>query len=127
MPGFHSLARHPTAVARDGLLLFRFNGPIVFFNAPYFRRELFAALDRAGPGMRGVIIDLIPVSTIDATGLLALRDIQGALAERGITLCGAGRATEWALWRSRRGFAEGRIQIFPTLESALETLSGKVP
>lgn len=128
MPGFHSLARHPTAVMRHGVLVFRFNGPIVFFNTPYFRRELFAALDRAGPALHGVVLDLIPVSTVDATGLLALVDIEKALAARGLTLCGAGRATEWAHWRQRRGFADpGRVRIYPTVESALEILSGKVP
>jgi MFS superfamily sulfate permease-like transporter len=124
MPGFHSLARHPTAVARDGVLLFRFNGPIVFFNTPYFRRELLAALDRSGPGVRGVILDLIPVSTIDATGVLAIIDIENVFAARGLTLCGAGRATEWAHWRQRRGFdGPGRVRIYPTLESALAALA----
>jgi high affinity sulfate transporter 1 len=124
MRGFHSLARHPTAVAKPGLLLFRFNGPIVFFNTPFFRRELLAALEKAGPGVHGVIVDLIPVSAIDATGLFGVLEIQKLLTERGIVLCGAGRATEWEHWRRRRGFDEpGRIPIYPTLRSAIEALS----
>jgi MFS superfamily sulfate permease-like transporter len=126
MPGFHSLARHPTAVARRGVLLFRFNGPIVFFNAPYFRRELFAALQKAGPGVHSVVIDLIPVSTVDATGLLGILDLHKSLAERDIVLCGAGRATEWEHWRRGRGFEEpARVQIYPTLESALDALGAR--
>jgi MFS superfamily sulfate permease-like transporter len=56
-PGFHSLARHEAGQSLPGLLLFRFNAPIIFFNAPYFKRELLRAVDDAGPGLRHVIID----------------------------------------------------------------------
>ena len=34
IPGLHSLGRHEGAEQLPGLLLFRFNGPITFFNAP---------------------------------------------------------------------------------------------
>jgi MFS superfamily sulfate permease-like transporter len=33
-PGFHSIERHPEALTTPALMLFRFNAPIVFFNAP---------------------------------------------------------------------------------------------
>lgn len=123
MPGFHALARHPTAVTRQGLLLFRFNAPIVFFNTPYFCRELFAALEKAGPDIHDIVLDLIPVPGIDATGLLAIVDVQRTLAERGITLSAAGRATEWKNWAVHRGFEPGRVRIFPTMESAIDALA----
>ena len=38
LPGLHSTERHPNASTISGLLLFRFNAPIVFFNAPFFKR-----------------------------------------------------------------------------------------
>ena len=123
MPGFHALARHPTAMTKQGLLLFRFNAPIVFFNTPYFRRELLAALDEAGPGVHDIVLDLIPVHEIDATGLLCLVDMRRTLAERGITLNAAGRATEWRNWAARRGLEPVRVRIFPTMESAIDALS----
>jgi high affinity sulfate transporter 1 len=121
MPGFHSLARHPTAAARQGLLLFRFNAPIVFFNAPYFRRELFAALE-AAPDVHDVVLDLIPVHTIDATGLLCIAEVKQTLAERGVSLSAAGRATQWKDWAMRRGHT-GMMNIFPTIQSAVHALA----
>jgi MFS superfamily sulfate permease-like transporter len=42
LPGFHSIERHPEASTIPVLLLFRFNAPIVFFNAPDFKPKLRA-------------------------------------------------------------------------------------
>jgi high affinity sulfate transporter 1 len=123
MDGFHSLTRHPTGTSIRGVLLFRFNGPLVFFNAPYFRRELIAAIEAAGPEVRDVVIDLIPVHDIDATGLIALRDLKNTLNARGISLNGAGRVTEWREWANRHGFEFREVSMFPTLESAVDALS----
>jgi high affinity sulfate transporter 1 len=124
LPGLHSLERHEGGQGVPGVLLFRFNAPITFFNAPYFKRELIRAVDEAGPGLRHVVIDLLPVSNIDATGLLTVTELVPVLAVRGVVLNAAGRATEWANWVGTRGFASPpRIRIFPTLRQAVRELS----
>ena len=46
--GFHGIERHPEARTVPGLCLFRFNAPLVFFNAPYFRQEARRAVAAAG-------------------------------------------------------------------------------
>ncbi len=102
-PGLHSLERHEHGQSIPGLLLFRFNAPITFFNAPHFKRELMRAIDEQGPGLRHVVIDLLPVSTIDATGLMTVNDLAAALEARNIGFNAAGRATEWqSLGRQER-------------------------
>jgi MFS superfamily sulfate permease-like transporter len=118
--GYQSLARHPAARARPGLLLFRYNGPIVFFSAPHFKREVLAAAAAAGPGLRWFVIDLLPVSLVDATGLYAVRDAFDALRARGIVVAAAGRDTEWADRSARRdlGAVLDGIRFFPTLRLA---------
>ena len=98
-PGFHPLTRHERGQSLPGLLLFRFNAPITFFNAPYFKRELLRAVDEAGPGLRHVVIDLLQVTSIDATGLLTVTELGEALNARGIGLNAAGRLTEWDICR----------------------------
>lgn len=124
LPGLHSLERHEGGQGVPGLLLFRFNAPITFFNAPYFKRELIRAVDEAGPGLRHVVIDLLPVSNIDATGLLTITELVPMLRVRGLGLNAAGRATEWGNWASTRGFANpSRIPIFHTLRQAVRELS----
>jgi high affinity sulfate transporter 1 len=118
--GYQSVARHPAARSQPGLLLFRYNGPIVFFSAPHFKREVLAAAAAAGPGLRWFVIDLLPVSLIDATGLFAIRDAFDTLRARGIVVAAAGRDTEWADRAARRdlsGVLTG-IRFFPTLRLA---------
>ena len=122
-PGLHSLERHERGQSIPGLLLFRFNAPITFFNSPYFKRELMRAIDESGPGLRHVVIDLLPVSTIDATGLMTLTELSAALKARGIGFNAAGRATEWRLWADKRGFDRQRVRFFPTLRQAVRELS----
>lgn len=68
-PGLHSLERHHAGQAIPGLLLFRFNAPVTFFNAGYFKRELMRAADDAGPGLRHVVVDMLPVTNIDVRPL----------------------------------------------------------
>jgi MFS superfamily sulfate permease-like transporter len=126
-PGFHSLARHEQGQSLPGLLLFRFNAPITFFNAPYFKRELLRAVDEAGPGLRHVVIDLLPVTSIDATGLLTVTELGEALNARGIGLNAAGRLTEWDIWAAERGFGGHGIGAFPTLRQAVRELSSQAP
>ena len=123
LPGLHSLERHEDGQQIPGMLLFRFNAPITFFNAPYFKRELIRVVDEAGSNLRHVVIDLLPVTNIDATGLLTVTELVGILETRGIRLNAAGRATEWRNWARSRGFAGDQIQIFPTLRQAVRDLS----
>jgi len=123
IPGFHALERHPGATTIPGLLLFRFNAPITFFNAPYFKREVMAAADRAGPELKWFVIDMLPVTMIDATGIFAIEDIVASLGARGVVFAAAGRDTEWRQWAERRRFklkASG-ARIFPTLRAAVKT------
>ena len=56
MRGFHALQRHATGARQPGMLLFRFNAPLVFFNANYFRQQVERAVERAGRMANQVLI-----------------------------------------------------------------------
>ena len=123
IPGFHAVDRHPSATTIPGLILFRFNAPITFFNAPYFKRAVMMAADRAGSELKWFVIDMIAVTLIDATGIFAIDDIAAILGERGIVFAAAGRQTEWRHWAEKRDFklqASG-ARMFPTLRAAVKT------
>jgi high affinity sulfate transporter 1 len=126
--GFQSIDRHPDATSPPGLLMFRYNGPIVFFSAPHFKKAVRKAVTEAGPDIRWFVIDLLPVSMIDATGLFALRDEFDSLRARGIVVAAAGRDAEWADRAARRdlsGVLTG-IRFFPTLRQAEVTYRAEV-
>jgi high affinity sulfate transporter 1 len=122
LPGFHSIKRHPTAKTYPGLALFRFNGPLTFFNADYFKQRALAAADAAGPELRWFVVDAIPISDIDINGLYAIRDLRQALEARGATLIFAGRRTEFLNWLQEIDLirADHEDRIFPTLRQALK-------
>ena len=122
-PGFHSIERHPEATTIPGLMLLRFNSPIVFFNAPYFRRGVMAAAQAAGPSLKWLVLDMLPITMIDATGLYTADEVADTLQERGVVLAGAGRQTEWRLWAEsrRRAPKERKIHMYPTMQEAIRT------
>jgi len=121
MSGFHSVERHADAKLIPDLLLLRFNAPIVFFNAPYFKRKLLAAANAGSRSPNWIVLDMLPITMIDATGLETVQELADELGNRGIVLVAAGRRTEWRLWAKARGFeTEARnIRIYSTLDSAI--------
>jgi MFS superfamily sulfate permease-like transporter len=119
IPGLHSIQRHPDAIPVSGLLLFRFNAPIVFFNAPFFRRSIFQAIEDAERGLKWFVVDMIPITMIDITGLQTVREVIDDLRTRGIEFIAAGRAMEWKLWMERRRL-ESEWRSFPTLRAAIK-------
>jgi len=122
LPGLHSIERHPGAKTFPGLVLYRFDGPLTFFNADYFKTRALAVADAAGPELQWFVIDAIPISQIDITGLYALRDLRQRLEARGTVLILAGRKTEILMWFREAGLyrSEHERWIFPTLRQALK-------
>lgn len=122
LPGFHSIARHPTAQTHRGLLLFRFNAPLVFFNAAYFKQQAQAAIDAAGPDLQWFVLDALPVTQVDVTGYCAWDDLAKSLRAKGVELVLAGRMTELIERRKASGLGESQIvsRHFPTLAQAVD-------
>lgn len=120
IPGFVPLAQHPQAVAEPGLVIFRFNGPVVFFSAAHFKREVLKAA--SGAGVRWFIIDMLPVSLVDTTGLYTLRDTFELLRARGIVVGIARREPDWMRWAIEPGFVDrlAGLRFFPTLRQAAQ-------
>ena len=125
-PGLHSTERHPTAATIPGLVLFRFNGPIVFFNAPFFKRSVLEAAEAAGPDLKWFVVDMIPVTLMDITGLQTAVDVIEILRARGIVFIAAGREMEWRQWAESRKLRP-EYRSFPTLRSALKAFQLENP
>jgi len=119
MAEFHNLKDHPDATTIPGLLLIRFEGPIVFFNASYFKQQL---LGLAGKNVRWVVIDAIPIARVDSSGYITLLETIERLGQQGIQFCLAGRQTRI---KSRiKGMELDKqdlnIRLFPSLRAAVD-------
>lgn len=132
-PGFHAIARHPNAMVEPGMMIVRFNAPLVFFNARYFEQAIKKAIADKGPALKWLILDAMPITQIDVTGYGTMSDLIQKLQNEGITVAIAGRRQETIEWRKSRGLPsmdELAVLIFPTLRKAVRAyrlLANPVP
>ena len=84
MSGFHSIADYPEAETIPGLLLFRFDGDILFFNADYFKECIKAEIARSPDPIEWVIVDTSPINIIDITAIHKLTELRDELETQGI-------------------------------------------
>jgi high affinity sulfate transporter 1 len=123
LPGFHSVADYPEATTMPGLVLYRFEANLVFFNVDYFCDRLRAAIAASKTPVAWVVVDASPINWVDATAVQRLDELQSELAAQGITFGVAraklslGRAFDLS-WVSQRLAATG-LRRFPTLKAAV--------
>ena len=84
LKGYHDTERHPDARRIPGLVLYRFDAPLFFANAEYFR-ERVRELARAGDAT-WIVVAAEPITDIDATAGEILRDLNDELEADGIEL-----------------------------------------
>ena len=84
--GYHDRERHPEGRVVPGLLLFRFDGPLFFANARYFRDDLLRRLAERPDEVRCVIVTAEPITDVDVTAAEVLRELLDELGERDIEL-----------------------------------------
>ena len=130
--GLDELAPGSAVVAIPGLVLYRFKGPVAFFNAPYFRSSALATVRAAGPGIRTLVIDNASLAVMDATALFMLLELRTDLAALSVQLALAGRQHPVAEWLRAHGYtavadgSDGRpaVRLYATLEDAVADLAG---
>ncbi len=122
MPGLHAVDRHPGARTWDGIVIFRFDGPITFFNADFFRQSARRAAQDAGPDLKWLLIDMVPISHLDVTGVYAVRALREDLARSGVDLVLAGRRSEIVQWLRDAGLylEADEARLFSTLRQAIK-------
>ena len=76
LPVLHSIDRHGQDQAISGMVLFRFKAPLVFFSADHFKQCALASAQASGDDLRWFVIDAIPISDIDISGIAVLKELQ---------------------------------------------------
>ena len=80
--GYHDVTRHPGALQIPGLVLFRWDAPLFFANAEFFRERALRAVADAPSRVRWLVVAAEPVTSVDVTAADALMELKAALAER---------------------------------------------
>jgi len=129
MKGFHDLQDYPEATTVPGLLLYRFDANLVFYNADFVRERIRAAIAASKTPVEWVVVDGSAVNVIDATALQKLDELTDELAQRGIVLAIArvkpslARFFNQAWWQKR--LERHQAYRFLTLKSAIKAFNAR--
>ena len=116
---------HPEAETFPGLVIYRFDSSLVFFNADHFKSRVRAVI-REAP-VRVFLLDAETLPYLDTTGAAILDQVGGELEQKGITMAVAAAKSPVRGMIERSGLARrfGPGRIFPTIPSAVEALLEK--
>jgi len=85
--GYHDIGRYPDARVVPGLVLFRWDAPLFFANAEFFRDRVLAAVAASPTPVRWLVVGAEPVTSVDVTAADVVEELDKTLHAAGIDLC----------------------------------------
>jgi len=85
MRGYHDIRMYPEAETPPGLVIYRFDGPLIFANARTFRDEI-RVLARTDPPPRWILVAAEPMTDVDTTAADMLEELDDELEAGGTEL-----------------------------------------
>jgi high affinity sulfate transporter 1 len=85
--GYHDITRYPDARRIPGLVLFRWDAPLFFANAEFFKERALNAVATSPTPVRWLIVAAEPVTSVDVTACDMVAELDEALHAQGIELC----------------------------------------
>lgn len=121
LPGWHDVGDYEGAEQIPGLVVFRWDSPLIFANADLFVSRCLDAVDQATPPAEWLLINVEAVSEVDITGLDGLAEVARRCRTRGVTLALVRAKSELVEDLRRHGVLEaiGPQLVFPTLPTAV--------
>ena len=119
--GYHDISRYPGARLIPGLVLFRWDAPLFFANAEFFRDRVLAAVANSPTSVRWLVVAAEPVTSVDVTSADALSDLDDALRATGVRMCFAEMKDPVKEKMKRFGLMSrfGEEAFFATIEEAV--------
>jgi len=116
---------HPGAEMFPGLVIYRFDSSLVFFNADHFKSRARTVVQEAEAPVRYFLLDAETIPLLDTTGAASLDEVCADLGNQGIAMAVAAPKSQVRNMLERTGLTDriGADRMFPTVESAVEELS----
>ncbi|MCS9127497.1 SulP family inorganic anion transporter [Pseudomonas aeruginosa] len=114
------LAKYPQATTLPGLVIYRFDAPLLFFNADYFKQQVLAVVD-GSERPNAVLLNAEAMTNLDISGLATLHEVQQILKAQGVHLSLA-RVTGQTLDLLQRSSMLGEIKpplVFSSVRSGV--------
>jgi high affinity sulfate transporter 1 len=126
LAGYHDVRSYPGARRLPGLVIYRFDAPLLFANATTFRDEV-DRLSRGDPAPQWLLIAAEPITDVDTTAADMLFDLDRVLDGRGQCLVLAELKDPVRRKIERYGLAR-QIEpehFFPTVEAAVDAFRAR--
>lgn len=122
--GYNDLSLSEEARPVPGVIIYRFDAPLLFFNADYFKARVLSLVDSATPRPRWFVLNAEGINQLDSTGAQAIDDLIGELQGRGVRLVIARPKLYMRQYGRAMGIGEriGRDNMFLSVRSAVEAV-----
>ena len=122
--GYNDLSLSGDARPVPGVVIYRFDAPLLFFNADYFKARVLSLVDGTTPLPRWFVLNAEAISQLDSTGAQAIIDLIGELKTRGVQLIIARPKLYMRKYGKPMGIGEkiGRENIFLSVHAAVDSI-----
>jgi MFS superfamily sulfate permease-like transporter len=122
--GFHDTKNHPQVKTLAGLMIYRFDSSLLFFNSDFFKSRVRALIEAANPQPRYFLLDAETMPFMDTTGAASLEEMVDELSRQGIGFAVVQAKSPVGLMLERTGLKQkiGEANFFSTLDTAALTL-----
>ena len=119
--GYHDITRYPDARLIPGLVLFRWDAPLFFANAEFFKERALDVVAKSPTSVRWLVVAAEPVTSVDVTAADILAELNEAMRAKDMELCFAelkdpvkDKLKRFGLFRQ-----VGEANFFPTVGAAV--------
>jgi high affinity sulfate transporter 1 len=121
---YNDLSLSPDARPVPGMIIYRFEAPLLFFNAEYFKARVLALVDGAELRPRWFVLSAEAISQLDSTGAMAIAELHGELQARGVRLVIARPKLYMRKYGKPLGVGEkiGKENIFLSIRAAVAAI-----
>ena len=110
-----------------GVVLYRFDASVLFFNADYFKARVRMVVDATQPKPRWLVIDAGTIAYIDITGAAVLKEVLEDLAGGGVEVAMAEVKGPVRAMLEQTGLSQqiGAHRMFSTIDSAVAAIASQ--
>ena len=124
---FSNIAEEPEAKSIPGVVVYRFDSSLLFFNSDYFANRVRQVIREAPEKPAWFVLDAEAIPILDTTGADVLESLRADLLKQG-TILTIARSKGWfRLMLDRTGLADqiGRDHLFTSVRAAVKAASSR--
>jgi high affinity sulfate transporter 1 len=124
---FVNATAHPDVETYPGLVIYRFDAALLFFNADHFKARVRTVVAEAAPTPRCFVIDAETMAVVDTTGAAVIAEVAQELRDRGIVVAIAEAKTAVRRMLERAGVERliGPDRFYRRVGAAVDALRSK--